>query len=67
MAAAGFRGYWYPGPVSGRRRRPVRLPRAEPACRAIFPGEVAVIEGGMVPLMEQLPEEVAEVITEFLS
>jgi hypothetical protein len=27
---------------------------------------IAVIEGGMVPLMEQRPAEVAEVIPEFL-
>jgi pimeloyl-ACP methyl ester carboxylesterase len=35
---------------------------------ARFPGaKVAVIEGGMVPLMEQRPAEVARAITEFLS
>ncbi len=66
-AAAGFRGYWFPGPVPGHLRRPVRLPRAEAVRRAIFAGEVAVIDDGVVPLMEQLPEEVADVITEFLS
>ena len=50
----------------GAAADPFAFPELNPLA-VIFAGEVAVIEGGMVPWMEQLPEEVAEVITEFLS
>lgn len=50
----------------GASADPFAFPDLEPLA-AMFPqARVAVIDGGMVPLMEQRPAEVAETISEFL-
>jgi pimeloyl-ACP methyl ester carboxylesterase len=51
----------------GASADPFAFPDLEPLAARFPQARVAVIEGGMVPLMEQRPAEVAEVISEFLS
>ena len=45
---------------------PFAFPDTEPLAARFPQARVAVIDGGMVPLMEQRPEEVAEVISRFV-
>jgi hypothetical protein len=44
----------------------IAFPDLKPLAARFPVAAVAVIEGGMVPLMEQRPAEVAEVISEFV-
>ena len=50
----------------GASADPFAFPDLEPLAARFPVAGIAVIEGGMVPLMEQRPAEVAEVISEFL-
>jgi pimeloyl-ACP methyl ester carboxylesterase len=50
----------------GASADPFAFPDLEPLAARFPVAAIAVIEGGMVPLMEQRPAEVAEVISEFL-
>jgi pimeloyl-ACP methyl ester carboxylesterase len=50
----------------GASADPYSFPELTPLHAALEGSEVAVIDGGMVPLMEQRPSEVAELITRFL-
>jgi pimeloyl-ACP methyl ester carboxylesterase len=50
----------------GASADPFAFPGLRPLAARFPQAEVAVIEGGMVPLMEQRPAEVAKVISEFL-
>ncbi len=45
---------------------PFSFPRMKPLAAAIKGSETAVIEGGMVPMDEQMPEEFARVVLAFL-
>jgi hypothetical protein len=45
---------------------PFALPHLEPLARVIRGGRTVVIQGGMVPLPEQMPEAFAKVIVDFL-
>ena len=50
----------------GASADPFAFPDLKPLAARFPQARVAVIEGGMVPLMEQRPAQVAEVISEFL-
>jgi hypothetical protein len=50
----------------GASADPYSFPELTPLHAVLEGSEVAVIDGGMVPLMEQRPSEVAELITRFL-
>ena len=50
----------------GASADPFAFPDLEPLAARFPQARVTVIEGGMVPLMEQRPAEVAEVLSEFL-
>jgi hypothetical protein len=50
----------------GAAADPFAFPDLGPLAARFPQARVAVIEGGMVPLMEPRPAEVAEVISEFL-
>jgi hypothetical protein len=52
--------------VRWARAHPCAFPGTEPLAARFPHARVAVIDGGMVPLMLQRPAEVAEVISEFL-
>jgi pimeloyl-ACP methyl ester carboxylesterase len=45
---------------------PFSFPRMKPLAAAIKGSETAVIEGGMVPMDEQMPEEFARAVLRFL-
>jgi pimeloyl-ACP methyl ester carboxylesterase len=45
---------------------PFSYPRMKPLARAIKGSEMAEIEGGMVPMVDQMPEEFARVVLGFL-
>ncbi len=42
------------------------FPRMKPLAEAIKGSETAIIEGGMVPMVDQMPEEFARVVLAFL-
>lgn len=46
---------------------PFSYPRMRPLARAIKGSEMAEIEGGMVPMVDQMPEEFAAVVMDFLA
>ena len=52
--------------VLGGSADPFSFPRTKPLAAAIKGSETAVIEGGMVPMDEQMPEEFARVVLNFL-
>jgi pimeloyl-ACP methyl ester carboxylesterase len=51
----------------GASADPFAFPDLEPLAARFPQARVTVIEGGMVPLMEQRPAQVAQVVSEFLS
>ena len=52
--------------VIGGSEDPYSFPRMKPMADAIKGSKTAVIQGGMVPMDEQMPEEFARVVLEFL-
>jgi len=45
---------------------PFSFPRMKPLANSIKGSKTATIEGGMVPMVDQMPEEFARVVIEFL-
>lgn len=45
---------------------PFSFPRIKPLSESITDSKTAIIEGGMVPMVDQMPEEFARVVIEFL-
>lgn len=45
---------------------PFSFPRMKPLSESITDSKTAIIEGGMVPMVDQMPEEFAKVVIEFL-
>jgi pimeloyl-ACP methyl ester carboxylesterase len=45
---------------------PFSFPRMKPLANSIKGSKTATIDGGMVPMVDQMPEEFAKIVIEFL-